>query len=72
VWNLLAIVVATRAVFQLSTLEAVASAALGWVLLQLLQRTIGRPVMGLGRRLRVAVAGRRLVPLREAVEEGER
>lgn len=71
VWNLLAIVVATRAVFHVSTLEAMASAALGWVLLQLLQRTIGRPVLALGRRLRVAVAGRRLVPLREAVEEGE-
>ncbi len=71
VWNLLAIVVATRAVFHLTTLEAVASAALGWVLLQLLQRTIGRPVMGLGRRLRIVVAGRRLVPFKEAVEEGE-
>jgi len=71
VWNLLAIVVATRAVFQLTTLEGAASAALGWILLQLLQRTIGRPVMGLGRRLRVAVAGRRLVPFQDALEEGE-
>jgi len=34
-----------------------------------LQRTIGRPVVRLGMRLRVAVAGRRLVPLTEAVEE---
>jgi hypothetical protein len=71
VWNLLAIVVATRAVFHLTTLEGVASAALGWILLQLLQRTIGRPVLGLGRRLRIAVAGRRLISFDEALEEGE-
>ncbi len=71
VWNLLAIVVATRAVFHLTTLEGAASAALGWILLQLLQRTIGRPVLGLGRRLRVAVAGRRLISFDEALEEGE-
>ncbi len=69
VWNLLAIVVATRVVFDLSTPQSVASAALGWMLLQLLQRTIGRPVRALGRRLRIAVAGRRLVPLTEALEE---
>lgn len=69
VWNLLAIVVATQAVFHLTTLQGVAGAALGWMLLQLLQRTIGRPVLSLGKRLRVAVAGRRLVPLTEAVEE---
>lgn len=68
VWNLLAIVVATSTVFHISTLQAVASAALGWLLLQLLQRTIGRPVLALGRRLRIAVAGRRLVPLTEALE----
>lgn len=69
VWNLLAIVVASRAVFHLNLLQGVAAAALGWVLLQILQRTIGRPVLGLGKRLRVAVAGRRLVPLTEALEE---
>jgi hypothetical protein len=69
VWNLLAIVVATRTVFHLTTLQAVASAALGWMLLQLLQRTIGRPVLSLGRRLRIAVAGRRLVPLTEALDD---
>jgi len=69
VWNLLAIVVASRAVFHLSVLQSVAAAALGWVLLQILQRTIGRPVIGIGKRLRVAVAGRHLVPLTEALEE---
>ncbi len=69
VWNLLAIVVASRVTFHLSTYQAVAAAALGWMLLQVLQRTIGRPVVRLGMRLRVAVAGRRLVPLTEAVEE---
>lgn len=68
VWNLLAIVIATGAVFHLTTLQSVASAALGWMLLQVLQRTIGRPVLALGRRLRIAVAGRRLVPLTEALE----
>lgn len=69
VWNLLAIVVASRTVFHLSVPQAVAAAALGWVLLQVLQRTIGRPVRRLGKRLRVAVAGRRLVPLTEALDE---
>jgi hypothetical protein len=68
VWNLLAIVVATGTVFHLTTLQSAASAALGWMLLQLLQRTIGRPVLSLGRRLRIAVAGRRLVPLTEALD----
>lgn len=69
VWNLLAIVVATSTVFHVTTLQGAASAALGWMLLQLLQRTIGRPVLTLARRLRMAVAGRRLVPLTEAFED---
>lgn len=68
VWNLLAIVVATSTVFHMTTWQSAASAALGWTLLQLLQRTIGRPVMALARRLRIVVAGRRLVPWSEALD----
>jgi hypothetical protein len=37
--------------------------------MQLLQRTIGRPVLRMARRLRGAVAGRSLAPLAEAVRD---
>lgn len=69
VWTLLAMVVAARVAFDLSSWQAVAAATLGWVLMQLLQRTIGRPVLRMAQRLRRAVAGRSLVPLSEAVRD---
>jgi hypothetical protein len=57
VWTLLATVVATAAVFDLTMLEAAACAGLGWLLSQLLQRTVGRPIIRIGRAVRHAVSG---------------
>jgi len=57
VWTLLATLVATAAVFGLTTAQAVACTAGGWLLSQLLQRTLGRPVVRAGRRVRAWVAG---------------
>ncbi len=63
-WTLVAIVVATGVTFDLSTPRAIAAAALGWVLLQALQRTLGRPLARWNKRLKHLVAGRELAPLR--------
>lgn len=57
VWNLLAILVATQVVFDLTLGQALVAGALGWLLLQLAQRTIGRPVLRLSRWLQRSVAG---------------
>jgi len=57
VWTLLATLVAASAVFGLTLGQAVACAAGGWLLSQLLQRTLGRPVVRVGRRVRAWVAG---------------
>ena len=62
-WTLVAIVVATGVSFDLSIPRAIAAAALGWVLLQALQRTLGRPVARWNTRLKHLVAGRELAPL---------
>ena len=57
VWTLLATLVAASAVFGLTLGQAVACTAGGWLLSQLLQRTLGRPVVRAGRRVRAWVAG---------------
>ncbi|MBW6456012.1 MAG: hypothetical protein K0A98_08990 [Trueperaceae bacterium] len=57
VWTLLATLVAASAVFGLTLAQAVACTAGGWLLSQLLQRTLGRPVVRAGRRVRAWVAG---------------
>ncbi len=57
VWTLLATQVAASAVFGLTLGQAVVCAAGGWLLSQLLQRTLGRPVVRVGRRVRAWVAG---------------
>jgi hypothetical protein len=57
VWTLLATLVAASAVFGLTLAKAIACTAGGWLLSQLLQRTLGRPVVRAGRRVRAWVAG---------------
>jgi hypothetical protein len=57
VWTLLATLVAASAVFGLTMAQAIACTAGGWLLSQLLQRTLGRPVVRAGRRVRAWVAG---------------
>lgn len=68
VWTLLGIVIASGVAFDLSVLQAAATAGGGWVMLQLLQRTIGRPVRTVTRRLLGAVAGQRLMPIGDAIQ----
>lgn len=57
VWTLLATLVAAAAVFGLTPTQAIACTGGGWLLSQLLQRTVGRPVVRAGRRVRAWVAG---------------
>lgn len=57
VWTLLASLVATATVLELDVEEAIVCAAGGWLLAQLIQRTVGRPFNALARRLRKSVAG---------------
>lgn len=61
IWSLLALVIATAVVLDLTLWQALLSNAGGWLLLQLLERTVGRPVMWLTRLLRGWVAGTRLL-----------
>lgn len=64
IWTLLGSLLASALAFDLQPLAAVACAGLGWLLAQLVQRTVGRPVVLIGRRVRQAVAGAELVPRR--------
>jgi hypothetical protein len=57
VWSLLATLMATAVAFDLAVTEAAAAAGLGWLLAQALQRTVGRPIVRIGRAVRHAVAG---------------
>lgn len=59
-WSMLAVVVAVRAGFGIDTWQAVLLAAIGWMLVQLVRRTIGRPVRRIEQWLTSHVAG---VPL---------
>ena len=60
-WTLLAIITGVRAGFGLETWQAVATSGLGWMLLQVWQRTLGAPIYALGRWIEQRAAG---VPLR--------
>jgi len=61
IWTLLAILVGVVSVTALSTWQAVICVSLGWLVLQLGQRTIGRPLTKLARWLMTQSAGRQLV-----------
>lgn len=70
IWVLLATLLATAVAFSVSPLVAVACAALGWLLLLLAHRTVGRPLDWLANRLRRAVAGTELTPLPDPAGDG--
>lgn len=57
VWHLLAMVVGLGAVTDLEISAAFGYVALGWILLQVIEETIGRPVAALAHRLANIVAG---------------
>lgn len=60
-WSLLAIVVGVQTVLGLSLAQAVLASGLGWLLLQIWGRTLGRPINALGRWLEAKIVG---TPLR--------
>ncbi len=62
VWTLLATLQAVGVTFELTRNETVLVALAGWLVAQLLQRTVGRPVARLGRWIRHRVAGTELQP----------
>ncbi len=59
-WSMLAVIVAVRAGFGIETWQAVMLAGVGWTLVQLVRRTVGRPVRRIERWLTSLAAG---VPL---------
>lgn len=56
-WSMVAIVMAVRAGLALELWQAVVASGLGWVLIQIWRRTIGRPIYALGRWLQRRAAG---------------
>jgi hypothetical protein len=56
-WSMLAVVLAVRIGVGLQTWQAVLVAGLGWVLLQVMRRTIGRPVIHVQRWMAAHAAG---------------
>jgi len=74
VWSFLAFLTGLTATLSLGDWQAFWCGALGWAVLQVLQRTIGRPVAAVGRWLADTVAGVNLVTdlkgLEQIVESG--
>lgn len=68
VWNLLAVVVGFSVLAQLTARAAVWHVGLGWLVLLVLQQTVGQPVVNLGRWLTNKVAGVKLVVNRRQLE----
>lgn len=60
VWNLAAILVALSVTLGTGLMEALVCSALGWLLLQVAERTLGRPLQALRLTLRQLAAGKRL------------
>ncbi|WOD39356.1 CAAX protease [Nodosilinea sp. E11] len=61
VWNLLAVVVGFAVLANLSAPQAMGHVGLGWVVLLVLQQTVGQPIVNLGRWLANHTAGVKLV-----------
>ncbi len=68
-WSLLAEIVGLQTLINLGTWEAFVCAGLGWVVFQSLQRTVGRPIVTLGRWIQNKVAGTQLVTDRQGLEK---
>jgi predicted Abi (CAAX) family protease len=69
VWNLLAMVVGFGAIANLDISNAFGYVAFGWILLQVLQNTVGRPIASLGKRIANRAAGVDLVTSRSDLED---
>lgn len=68
-WSLLAVLIAVQVTLSLTLLQALVCSALGWILLQVLRRTVGRPVIWAVRWLRGHIAGVPLVTNRRELSE---
>ncbi|MEB3279978.1 MAG: peptidase [Lyngbya sp.] len=68
-WSLLAEIVGWQTLTNLGTWEAFVCAGLGWLVFQILQRTVGRPIVLLGRWIQNKVAGTKLVRDSDGLEE---
>ena len=69
IWSLFAVNQGVQAALDLTFWQALASTLLGWLLLQLVQRTVGRPLVGGVRWLRRRVAGAPMATSREELRE---
>lgn len=69
IWTLLAFVMGLRVALGLSVWQALWCSVLGWLVFQIVQRTIGRPVAIVGKWLSNTVAGTRLVTDMQGLEQ---
>ncbi|TVQ08027.1 MAG: CAAX protease [Leptolyngbya sp. DLM2.Bin27] len=69
VWHLLAMVVGVAAIANLPVSSAFGYVVLGWILLQVLQTTVGRPLANLGKRIANRAAGVDLITNRRDLAE---
>lgn len=69
IWSLLAEITGLQVVTELTSWGAFACGSLGWLVLQILHRTVGRPLANFGDRLLDLAAGTKLVRDREGLEE---
>lgn len=69
IWTLLAVVVGIDSITTLGRWEAFGCVALGWVVLQLLQKTVGQPIASLGQWITNWAAGEELITNRTRLSE---
>ncbi|MEO0645523.1 MAG: hypothetical protein AAFZ17_05115 [Cyanobacteria bacterium J06650_10] len=69
IWTLLAVIVGIESISTLGLWPAFESAALGWVVIQLLQKTVGQPIATLGQWITNWVAGEELITNRTRLAE---
>lgn len=69
IWTFLAFLTGMTTVLGLQTWQAFWCGALGWLVVQVLQRTIGRPISNIGRWLQTVAAG---TPLMRNLQEFQR
>lgn len=69
IWTLLAVVVGIDSISTLGRWDAFASVSLGWIVIQLLQKTVGQPIATLGQWITNWVAGEELITNRNRLAE---
>ena len=69
IWTLLAVVVGIASITTLTLWQAFECAAIGWIVIQLLQKTVGQPIASLGQWITNWVAGEDLITNRTRLAE---